>query len=45
MPGFFIRQQFVISQVVIMGRGECDEMVEKLQSRENGHGIWLLNAL
>lgn len=45
MPGLFIRQQFVISQVVITGREECDEMVEKLQSRENGYGIWLLNAL
>lgn len=45
MSGLFIRQQFVTSQVVIMGREECDEMVEKLQSWENGRGIWLLNAL
>lgn len=45
MPALFIRQQFVISQVVVMERGKCDEVVEKLESMENSCKMWLLNAL
>lgn len=45
MPALFIRQQFVISQVVVMEREKRDEVVEKLESRENSHMMWLLNAL
>lgn len=44
MPAVFIRQQFVISQVVVMEREKRDEVVEKLESLENSRKMWLLDA-
>lgn len=35
----------MISQVVVMEREKCDEVVEKLESMENNCKTWLLNAL